>query len=205
MIHKLEVYNEWMVENKELGSFLLALYCVLGTSLSAPGLMMSLPSGYIIHEVFEEKLYKSLPVGVLIVMSGTWVGSIIAFCIGRYVFRSLAEQMSMKYKIINALDKSFLNEGFKTCALFRMCPIVPVNATNLVLGATCVSFRAYCTSYIAYTPTTLMNVFIGTSLSSLQQMMQGSFEGGTQSLVVLIITLIVSLAMTVVISCVVKR
>ncbi len=91
IIHKLEEYCEWMVENKELGCFLIALYCILGTLLSAPGTIMSVPTGYIIHEVFEEKLYKSIPVGVLIVMLGTWVGSILAFLIGRYVFRSLAE------------------------------------------------------------------------------------------------------------------
>jgi uncharacterized membrane protein YdjX (TVP38/TMEM64 family) len=167
LIESLESYCDWMVDNIWLGSFLIFLVCIPGTTLGAPGTMMTFPTGYIMHEVFDEKHWKSIPIGVLTVYLGTYVGSIFTFLIGRYVFKSLAERMSNKYKIIGALDHAFLTNGFKTCALFRMCPLIPVNIFNFVIGGTSIHFWAYCAAYVAYIPTTTLNVFIGTTLNSL--------------------------------------
>lgn len=168
VLNALEAYCEWMIENKELGCFLMTLICIPATALGAPGTMMTIPTGYIMHEVFDETHWKSIPVGVITVFLGTWVGSIVAFFIGRYIFKGLTERCAKKYKIMSALDFAFLNDGFRTCALFRLCPLIPVNVFNFIVGGTSIRFPAFCAAYVGYIPTTTVNVFMGTTLSSLQ-------------------------------------
>ena len=89
VLDALESYSAWMIENKELGCFLMAFICIPAIALGVPGTLLNISTGYIMHEVFDQTHWKSIPVGFTSVFLGTWVGSIVAFFIGRYILKGL--------------------------------------------------------------------------------------------------------------------
>lgn len=81
----LEVYCDWMETKTLLGTFIMILVLIIATSLGTPGSLMSIGTGFILYTVFEGLMWKSILVGLLVVFLGTWLGSILAFLLGRYV------------------------------------------------------------------------------------------------------------------------
>ena len=196
---------EWINGNKEIGVITLGFIIALATSIAIPGTLMTIGTGYIMDAVYEGEHWKSIMVGVLTVFLGTWLGSLVSFFIGRYVFRELTLQIARRYRVMRALDCAFLEKGFQTCVLFRVCPMVPFNAFNFLAGATSLQFRSYFFAFIGYLPICILNVWIGTTIKSISEVISGDYEGGETSIIVLIIGLIISIIIVVYISCLVHR
>ena len=102
-------------------------------------------------------------VGTLSVTSGAWIGAIIAFLLGRYIFREASEQFAQKYRILKALDRALMNEGLKVIMLLRLSPIVPCTFLNYALGATSVPFKDYVLGSLFIIPGNVIYVLIGTT------------------------------------------
>ena len=166
---------------------------------------MTIGTGFIMDVVYEGEHWKSITVGVLTVFIGTWLGSLLSFFIGRYVFRELTLQMAKRYRVMRALDCAFLDKGFSTCVLFRICPLVPFNAFNFLAGATSLKFKQYFCAFIGYLPACILNVWIGTSIKSLSQVIRGDYEGGKTGIIMLIIGLFLCIIIVVYISYLVRR
>ena len=96
-------YCVWMKANQELGPFLLSFACVIATPLAVPGALMTIGTGFILYTVYEQ-VWKSVLVGTLTVFLGTWIGSGIAFLVGRYVLRDMTTSLIRRFKIMTALD-----------------------------------------------------------------------------------------------------
>ena len=106
-------------------------------------------------------------VGSFAVFIGAWIGAVIAFILGRYVFREKSESLANKYRITKALDRAFKTEGLKVVILLRLCPLIPFTAFNYVMGITAVSFSAYAVGTVGIIPGTVVYVFIGTTIGSI--------------------------------------
>ena len=75
-------------------------------------------------------------VGFLSVWVGASIGATIAMILGRFVFKEYVQKLSEKYPTIKALDKAIDSEGLKLILLLRLCPLIPFNAMNYLMGIT---------------------------------------------------------------------
>ena len=201
----ISVLIEWIKEQEGLGIFTLGLIIAAGTAIAMPGSFLTISTGYILNDVYDSEHWKIILIGAFTAFAGTFLGSILCFCTGRYIFRELTTRMAQKFKIIRALDCAFYYQGFRFCFLFRICPLVPFNAFNFLAGATSLSFGAYIFAFIGYLPACIFNVWIGTSIKSIKEITSGEYEGGTTGFIVLIISLILCLVIVIYISCLVRR
>ena len=129
----------------------------------------------------------------------------LAFFLGKYVFRKKSEEIAARYRVLSALDKAFQTEGLKVVLLLRLCPLVPFNAFNYVMGITAVSFFAYALGGIGMLPGTIVYVFVGTTIGSIQDAASGNYDAGPAGLVMLIVGSVLACAAIIYVSFVVKR
>ena len=113
--------------------------------------------------------------------------------------------MAEKYAIIGALDKAMETEGLKFTFLLRLCPLVPFNAFNYMMGITGVKFWDYAIGGLGMLPGTIVYIFLGTTISNIADAASGNYEQGTASLVFIIVGTILAFIAIVYISCVVKK
>ena len=113
--------------------------------------------------------------------------------------------MAEKYAIVGALDKAMETEGLKFTFLLRLCPLVPYNAFNYMMGITGVKFWDYAIGGFGMIPGTVVYVFIGTTVSNIADAATGNYEQSTLSLVFIIVGTILALLAIIYISCVVKK
>lgn len=105
--------------------------------------------------------------GTLAVFIGAWTGSVIAFLLGKYVFREKSEEFARRFSVTKALDKAIQTEGLKIVLLLRLCPLVPFTYFNYVMGITGVSFFDYAIGGFGMVPGTIVYVFVGTTIGSI--------------------------------------
>ena len=143
--------------------------------------------------------------GTLAVFIGAWIGSVLAFILGKYVFRSKSEELASKYRLLTALDKAFKTEGLKVVMLLRLCPLVPFGVFNYIMGITAVSFFDYAVGGLGMLPGTLVYVFVGTTIGSIQDAAEGNYDAGPAGLALLIVGCILACVAIIYVSIVVKR
>ena len=161
-----DAFIDWIKENQVLGPFLMCITFVLWTPLCAPASLMATSTGFILHNVFEE-LWVSIVVGTLVAFVGTWLGSVLSFLMGRYVMRDCTMRLSIKYKLIKTLEIALKTEGLRFCFLLRLCPIVPFNLINYILGGTSMALKDYFLAGPGYIPIITAYVFLGTTIGSI--------------------------------------
>lgn len=67
------------------------------------------------------------------VQVGATIGSILAFLLGRFVFKEQAQGLFNKFKILKAVDRAIETQGLKLVLLLRLSPVVPFSAFNYVM------------------------------------------------------------------------
>ena len=97
------------------------------------------------------------------------VGAVMTFLLGRYVFYDMAAYLAQRYDTIKALDSAIRSEGFKLMFLLRLSPIVPFTMFNFIMGITNIGFCSYTLGLFGLIPSTVMFVFLGTTLSNFQK------------------------------------
>ena len=177
---------------------------IVWTPLCAPASLMATSTGFILHNVFEE-LWVTIPVGTLVAFIGTWLGSVLSFLMGRYVMRDCTMRLSLKYKLIKTLEIALKTEGLKFCFLLRLCPIVPFNLINYILGSTSLTLKNYFIAGIAYVYIIVTYVYLGTTIGSIADLVEGNYEGGTMGIVILVVGCVLAIVLAVYITIVIKR
>lgn len=134
--------------------------------LLIPGSILTVGAGWAFQQAYNST-GVALVIGTLSVFIGAWIGSVLAFLLGKYVFRAKSEEFAQKYRVTKALDKAIKSEGLKVVLLMRLCPLVPFNYFNYVMGITAVSFFDYAVGGLGMLPGTLVYVFVGTTIGSI--------------------------------------
>jgi len=162
-------FLEWIENNIVAGVFCFIGVYFLATILWVPGSILTLGAGFVFSSALD-----SLGWGLLLATGAVWVGAslgaIASFLIGRYLFRDVvSEYLTQNYKVFEALDKAFEDQGLKISVLCRLSPIIPFNAFNYGMGVTAVKFRDYVLACIAMLPGTILYVFFGAAAGSLTE------------------------------------
>lgn len=166
---------DWIEDNQTLGPFVLGLIFVVMTPLMVPGLLMNMGTGYIFQVVYQTR-WKAVIYGAITVNIGASLGSLISFLVGRYILGDFSARLFAKYKVLSALDSLFLRQGFKFCFLLRLCPLIPFNAFNYVMGGTSIAFSDYAFSAVGMLPICVAGVFTGSTLSDIQELISGDYS-----------------------------
>ena len=111
----------------------------------------------------------------------------MAFLLGRYIFRDQVAKLSDKFTLFRAIDKAMDSEGLKVTFLLRLTPLIPFNAFNYVVSLTNLSVGHYCLASFGMLPGTIVYVYIGTSVSNIQDVATGKYEKGLAPVILLIV------------------
>ena len=79
-----------MQDHKILGPLILSLVYILCTVCLVPGSILTLGAGWAFQQAYSST-GVAIVVGSLSVFVGAWIGSVLAFILGKYVFREKSE------------------------------------------------------------------------------------------------------------------
>jgi uncharacterized membrane protein YdjX (TVP38/TMEM64 family) len=177
---------------------------VVATVFFIPGSILTLGAGWAFNQAFNNTGWAIL-VGTASVWVGASIGSLLAFLIGRYIFRDQVARLSEKFRLFRAIDKAMDSEGLKVTFLLRLTPIIPYNAFNYVIALTNLRVIHFCLASFGMLPGTVVYVFIGTNVSNIQEIATGDYDGGIAPLILLIIGSVLACVGLVYISIIVKK
>lgn len=95
--------------------------------------------------------------------------------------------------------------GFKFTMLMRLCPMIPYNSYNYVLGITSVTFKDFALGNLFMLPGTCFYVYVGTSIHSVSDAVSGEYEYGPEFMAFLIIGTTMSFVVGIYITCIVRK
>lgn len=87
----------------------------------------------------------------------------------------------------------------------RLCPLIPFNALNYMMGITDIKTAHYLVGFTGMIPGTVAYVFIGTTISDIADAANGTNNQGTLLLIMAIVGSILAFAGVVWVSIVAKR
>lgn len=123
----------------------------LAALVMAPAFLLTVSAGAI----------WGLRLGVLYVMIGATLGSVLAFFASRYLVRQYVERFVLRHPRLAAIDRAVEIEGFRLMFLLRLSPVVAYVLLNYVLGISRVRFRDYAAASIGMLPTVTAYVYAG--------------------------------------------
>ena len=83
----------WLSENRISGPFVLIGFLIVATVLVLPGSLLTIGTGVALMKAYDNT-WMALVVGSTSVWLGTWLGSILAMLIARYLFREQAVKLA---------------------------------------------------------------------------------------------------------------
>ena len=173
------------------GALILVGANVVAALMFLPCLPFTLATGFI---------FKTVRGSILICIAST-IASIVAFLIGRYLARGLVERnLGGKNSTLRVIDNAIQQDGFRVVFLIRLSPIHPYAVLNYLFGLTSVTMRDYAfASFFAMLPTTVMEVYSGAALSSIEDISHGDTSAVNSALlgVGMLVTIAVSIIITV--------
>lgn len=86
---------------------------------------------------------KAVVVGSLMVLIGSFIGSLIAFYISRLVLKKTLLTKLKQRRMVKVLQDAIKNEGLKVLFLVRMTPIIPYGVLNYLMGMTDIKVLHY--------------------------------------------------------------
>ncbi len=158
-------FLEWVRTLGFFGALLYFLVYVAGTVLFVPGTALTLGSGLLFGVLW----------GTILVSLASVSGATLAFMIARSFGRAWTLKRIEGYPKFKIIDRAIGENGFKLVLFMRLQPVfLPFAILNYALGLTRVRLRDYVlASWIGMLPATTLYVYIGTSLKSISDLVQG--------------------------------
>ncbi|KAA0150174.1 hypothetical protein FNF29_05414 [Cafeteria roenbergensis] len=166
-----EDFLRWLRANLVLGSAAFAGVYVVATTCFFPGSILTLGAGFTFSAALGQG--AGIAVATAVVFLGASLGATLAFFIGRYVLRDVAQSWSKKYRILGAIDRAIAKSGLRLMLLLRLSPVIPFSAFNYVAAATGVSIRDFVIANVAIIPGTVAYCYFGSLLSNVKATADG--------------------------------
>ncbi len=183
---------DYVEQSGPIGPIVFIVAYITACVLFIPGFALTLGAGAIFGVVR----------GSILVSIASTLGATAAFLVGRYLARDWVARKISANENFTAIDKAVGREGWKIVGLTRLSPIFPFNLLNYAYGLTNVRLRDYIlASWIGMMPGTVMYVYIG----SLARLGVDAEEASTAQLILRIVGLIATIAVTVYITRIAKR
>lgn len=192
----LESLNAWVADLGFVGMVIFALVYAAATVLMIPGSLLTLAGGAVF----------GLVPGFFTVWTGATLGAALAFLVSRFLARKRVEAWIQGKPSFSVIDKAVAKEGWKIVFLTRLSPVFPFNFQNYAYGLTSVSFWHYVlASWTGMIPGSFLYVYFGTLGRSGLEAASGAASEQTLRLVLQVVGLLATLAVTVLITRTAKR
>jgi uncharacterized membrane protein YdjX (TVP38/TMEM64 family) len=168
----LESLLGWVQGHPYGGPFLISFTTMCVVILLLPYSIMAMSTGYTMSQCFSNTA-AAISIGTASIFVGAWCGSVIAYLVGRYLCRDQVVKLTLKYQVFSALDKTLESQGMKLVFLMRLSLLVPFNVSNYVFGGSAVRFTDYLLGTIGVLPIALFFVYMGTTMSNIQDALSG--------------------------------
>jgi len=103
--HWLKELLSWMEFHPYAGVLVFILVYALCTVLFIPGAILTIGCGFTFGYVYDTSLTKAVIIASTTVFLGASLGSIMAFLLGRYLFRDCVLNMAKEYPMFEAVDR----------------------------------------------------------------------------------------------------
>jgi uncharacterized membrane protein YdjX (TVP38/TMEM64 family) len=134
-----------------IGLGALAVAFVIGAMVFVPRPPMCVVSGLVFG-------FIAIPV----VLLASTLGSVIAFLLSRYLFRSRFLKMIERRPVWRSLVETIDAEGWRLVGLLRLASLIPGTATNYLLGVTRIRLWPYtAATLVGLLPQIFLFVYIG--------------------------------------------
>mmetsp|Transcript_32970 Transcript_32970/g.48242 ORF Transcript_32970/g.48242 Transcript_32970/m.48242 type:complete len:364 (-) Transcript_32970:84-1175(-) len=155
----------WMEHNLVAGVFVFAFVFAVCTILFIPTPLLTFWAGFAFGCAYG--LGAGTVLGSLSVGFGAFLGGVVSFLIGRFIFQDFCKAICRKFRVMRAIDAAVLSCGLKLMILLRLSPLIPFSLLNYALGATRVTLKDYCAGFFGIIPGTFAYVFVGASAGGL--------------------------------------
>lgn len=184
----LAVFNARIQELGAVGLVVYAVAYAVATVLLLPGSLLTLAAGAAF----------GLLSGFASVLVGASVGAALSFLVSRHLARRRVEEWIRSRPRFSAVDRAVAREGWKIVFLTRLSPIFPFNFQNYAYGLTRIPFWHYAiSSAIGIIPGTFLYVYLGTVGRSGLEAAAGGGGVETLQLILQIVGLVATVAVTV--------
>lgn len=178
-------FIDWIRANPNAGPPVMALVMCLGEVFFIPSTVLTVLAGFAMEKVYKQKT-TALVMGTAVGWVGISIGAMFTMFLGRFVFQQQAKELQHKYPLFKAINRAVEENGLTLLLLLRMCPIVPFTPVNFFFGATNISLLDYGLGLFGVLPTTFGHVFIGTTLSDLEDVITGKDQSLTDNFWILV-------------------
>jgi len=146
-------------------------------------------------------------IGTIMVSIASNVAAFVAFLTSRHLARAYVEKrLGGKGSRLRLLDSALKKDGFRIVFLIRCSPLHPYGLCNYLFGLTSVSLFDFCVAgAIAMMPATIMEVYFGTAVKNVSDLVAGHVEDSVLSRIFFYSGLMLTLGVTVLVTVWVKR
>jgi uncharacterized membrane protein YdjX (TVP38/TMEM64 family) len=187
----------WLDGFGVLGMAVFVVIYVAAAVLLVPGLALTIAAGGM-YGLFW---------GTVLVSIASTAAAAIAFLIARYLARGAVEARAAESPKFAAIDRAIEQGGWRIVALLRLSPAMPFSLGNYLYGLTAIRFWPYVlTSWLFMLPGTFMYVYVGyLSTEGLSAASGGDESTATGRLVLFVVGLVATVAVTVYVSRLARR
>ncbi len=147
----------WIQSFGIFGPLVFIVLFILACVLFLPGAPFTIVAGVVFGPVM----------GTVWASIGSTLGASLAFLLGRYALRGLAEKLIDKNPKLKKIDDGVNKNGWRMLMITRFVPIFPFNVQNYVYGLTKIPFLTYAVlSWLFMLPGTMAYVFIAGAAAS---------------------------------------
>ena len=133
--------------------------------LLLPGTPLTIGSGYIYKMAYGWG--PGVAIGSIFSTAGSLLGSVLCFCLGRYLMKDTVRQWVRKSTFFGAIDDAVGKNGFKIMALLYLSPILPLGPVSYMCGTTSMKLSHFAAAKVACVPLMIFYVFLGASAGTL--------------------------------------
>ncbi|CAE7215910.1 unnamed protein product [Symbiodinium pilosum] len=141
---------------------------VIANVFCLPSFGLWIGAGVVFAHIFDGKVLQGAAAGTAAVFSGVSVGGLMAFAIGRTLFRSCLARRLHRLEWVEVLDEIVEQEGWKFVLVARMSPFLPLEALNYACSLTSLSATGFALGSLGSLPITAFWVWTAASAESLR-------------------------------------
>jgi len=133
--------------------------------LLLPGTPLTIGSGYIYKMAYGWGI--GVTIGSIFSTLGSLLGSVLCFCLGRYLMKETVKGWVRKSPMFGAIDDAVGKNGFKIMSLLYLSPILPLGPVSYMCGTTSMKLAHFAAAKVACVPLMIFYVFLGASAGTL--------------------------------------
>ena len=175
ILQALQHLFSWVGEQHGWGLLLFIGVVITGCILLVPLTFFGIGAGLTFPSIYGSGPGFGISLGSVFI--GYYLGSLLAFLLGRYLCRSCARKcLVQRLAMLEALDLALGREGTKLVTLLRLAVCSPYNLLNYALAITQVSFGAYALGSLSMIVHVLLDIIGAYTLHDLSALLHGNFK-----------------------------